>query len=292
MVEIIQWLIIIEGLAINIYSRVAQSLGKTNSELGSFLTGMAEDESWHLHTMKSALQAVAGIDLKADIIVDDITKSAVESPFIKIENSLADGSIDEAELLNAIIDAEFSEWNDIFLYVVNTLSHSLIEFQYISSVIQHHERRMMLFFSSSPAYEEYHHRIERLPTIWVDRILVVDDMPEMRHILSSILSGDYAVDTAEDGVDGMGKISSNYYDLIISDVEMPNMNGIDLFNRLRDADPGITDRFMFMTGNPANADFFNSVDAAFILKPFKLNELHEFVESRLKHSITGERRTR
>lgn len=69
------------------------------------------------------------------------------------------------------------------------------------------------------------------------KILAVDDSKTMRDMVSFTLKGaGYEVLVADDGVNALSTISGENVDLIITDVNMPNMNGIELVQKLR-ADP-------------------------------------------------------
>ncbi|MGR3220682.1 MAG: hybrid sensor histidine kinase/response regulator [Candidatus Anammoxibacter sp.] len=66
------------------------------------------------------------------------------------------------------------------------------------------------------------------------KILIVDDSINTREIEKSVLeSYGYDVDVAEDGVDAIGKTNDSQYDLIVTDVEMPRMDGFSLTEKLR-----------------------------------------------------------
>ena len=70
----------------------------------------------------------------------------------------------------------------------------------------------------------------------MEKILVVDDERSMRELLELVLKREgYAVHTAENGTRAL--IRQNVYDLIISDVKMPDINGIDLLARVREISP-------------------------------------------------------
>jgi two-component system chemotaxis response regulator CheY len=65
-------------------------------------------------------------------------------------------------------------------------------------------------------------------------ILVVDDSNSIRDMVSFTLkSAGYQTVEAKDGIDGLSKAKADSFDLIISDVNMPNMDGIDLCGELR-----------------------------------------------------------
>jgi two-component system chemotaxis response regulator CheY len=66
------------------------------------------------------------------------------------------------------------------------------------------------------------------------RVLAVDDQLTIRELVTVILvKNGHTVDTAEDGVKALKLAKDNRYDLVISDVNMPNMNGISLIGKVR-----------------------------------------------------------
>ena len=67
------------------------------------------------------------------------------------------------------------------------------------------------------------------------KILIVEDNFDSREMLTTFLSSEgYTVISAEDGQDGLARLESDPPDLIITDIEMPNLDGIDLIKRLRE----------------------------------------------------------
>jgi len=68
----------------------------------------------------------------------------------------------------------------------------------------------------------------------VRRILVVDDSITVREVERRLLaSHGYEVDVAVDGMDGFNRVRSGRYDLVVTDVDMPRMNGIEMVTRIR-----------------------------------------------------------
>ena len=66
------------------------------------------------------------------------------------------------------------------------------------------------------------------------RILVVDDSITVREVERKLLeNGGYDVDVAVDGMDGWNQLTLNTYDLVVTDVDMPRMNGIELVTRIK-----------------------------------------------------------
>ncbi len=101
-------------------------------------------------------------------------------------------------------------------------------------------------------------------------ILVVDDEEKMQHLLSIMLGRQgYSVDRAGDGVKALEMIKENPYDLVISDIRMPKMDGMTLLSEMKTAD--ICCPVVFIT---AFATVDSAVDAMrqgvadYITKPF------------------------
>ena len=68
------------------------------------------------------------------------------------------------------------------------------------------------------------------------KILVVDDSPTVRKLINYVLrKKDYVTEEAEDGMDAMEKLSATEIDLVIVDLNMPNMDGISFVRNLRNS---------------------------------------------------------
>jgi len=66
------------------------------------------------------------------------------------------------------------------------------------------------------------------------RILVVDDSFTVREMERKLLENKgYEVETAVDGVDGWNAVRANHYDMVVSDVDMPRMNGIKFVTQIK-----------------------------------------------------------
>jgi diguanylate cyclase (GGDEF)-like protein len=67
------------------------------------------------------------------------------------------------------------------------------------------------------------------------RILVVDDEPDLRETITAILVHEgYAVETASDGEEALGLVQTSSYDLVLSDLDMPKLDGIELLTQMKD----------------------------------------------------------
>jgi two-component system chemotaxis response regulator CheY len=110
------------------------------------------------------------------------------------------------------------------------------------------------------------------------RILIVDDFATMRRIARLILQslGFTNVAEAEDGKEALALIRNQRFDLVLSDCNMPNMNGLELLSTLRQ-DSEIHDiPFIVMTSSDQKESLLEMVKAGasdYIEKPFKADAL-------------------
>lgn len=119
------------------------------------------------------------------------------------------------------------------------------------------------------------------------RILVVDDDDHLRALLSTALSQEgRAVDTARDGIEAVALLSENHYDLVLSDLVMPGLDGPALYRALREVShPTATPRVIFMTGNVGGGDhaaFLRETTEPMLEKPFSLDVVRHLVNVLLR----------
>jgi response regulator RpfG family c-di-GMP phosphodiesterase len=107
------------------------------------------------------------------------------------------------------------------------------------------------------------------------RILVVDDEQVIREILADFLSMEgFWVRTAEDGGAALVELSRNQYDLVLSDLKMPNMGGLELLKAIGDHQPNVVTIIMTGFGTVETAiDAMKKGAYDYILKPFKVEEV-------------------
>ena len=114
------------------------------------------------------------------------------------------------------------------------------------------------------------------------RILVIDDQPEIRQTIADILVMDgHDVQTAQDGKDGLDRIGRNPFDLILSDMRMPEMDGQALYEHVRRDHPQALKRIAFITGqahDPQFGVFLRETGAPVLGKPFTMHQLRQLVD--------------
>ena len=107
------------------------------------------------------------------------------------------------------------------------------------------------------------------------KILVIDDERAIRNILKETLEFEgYKVDVAENGREGVELATSSAYDLIFSDIKMPEMDGIEVLTSLREAEVESPVVMISGHGNIETAvDCIRRGAVDFIEKPIDLNRL-------------------
>lgn len=104
-----------------------------------------------------------------------------------------------------------------------------------------------------------------------DRILIVDDEQDARELIASVLAeAGYQVEQAKDGLEAINKLSAVRPDLVLTDLRMPGLTGVDLAQRIR----GLP--VILMTGTETHdlctgAEAYGAV--ACLTKPINLDEL-------------------
>lgn len=125
-----------------------------------------------------------------------------------------------------------------------------------------------------------------------DRILVVEDEADARELMEAVLTqAGYSVDVAEDGFVALDKIARLLPDLMLTDMRMPGMHGVELIHRvkqLRDDVPAV------LTTGVDNLDLETAAEGygavACLIKPINLEDLLWTIECALACKVGGGRK--
>jgi DNA-binding NtrC family response regulator len=123
----------------------------------------------------------------------------------------------------------------------------------------------------------------------MSKILIIEDEAAIRRVLGKIISEeskDYQVEEAEDGLQGLEKIKNNDYDLVLCDIKMPKMDGVEVLEKIQKIKPEIP--FIMISGH---GDLDTAVETMrmgafdYISKPPDLNRLLNAVRNALDRKI-------
>ena len=105
-------------------------------------------------------------------------------------------------------------------------------------------------------------------------ILVVDDEPSYRIAIKRLLNIDgHSVTLAEDGIDGLRILENKEFDMVLTDINMPNMNGWEFLEKLDALYPDLP--AAIITGYLDNFDISNR---KILRKPIKLEDIRELIK--------------
>jgi DNA-binding response OmpR family regulator len=111
--------------------------------------------------------------------------------------------------------------------------------------------------------------------------LVVDDDKCFVEMMMTALATQGNVDIALNGKEGLLKLEEQDYSLILSDVDMPIMDGFSFYLVATEKHPNTKGKFLFMTGNATDerVAFFRKHKTPYLTKPFMIKELFDAIES-------------
>ena len=119
------------------------------------------------------------------------------------------------------------------------------------------------------------------------RILVVDDEPQLTRVLrTGLKSHGYDVRTAADGLSGLETFNDWHPDLVITDLAMPNMNGLELCRKLRAVSPVPVIVLSAKGEEKTKVEALDIGADDFVTKPFGIDELLARIRAALRRAMT------
>jgi PAS domain S-box-containing protein len=114
------------------------------------------------------------------------------------------------------------------------------------------------------------------------RVLIVDDDPQVGQMLRRLLAREYHVSIATDAASALAQTANAQFDVILCDLMMPEVSGIDFFERLSRSSPDSAARIIFMTAGACTdrmRSFLETVNTTCLRKPFEPEALFEAVRA-------------
>ena len=115
-------------------------------------------------------------------------------------------------------------------------------------------------------------------------ILVVDDDDIIRETLCELLSLDHACQTADTAEDALAKLEAQAFDVVLTDVSMPGLSGLELLNRVVQLYPGTPVIIISGLSDQEQAQSLIGLGAFdYLLKPFRLEVVEDSVRRAIEH---------
>ena len=275
MQELTKWLAEIERKAQEFYSR-SSAYFRDNHDLARFLQKMEVDELLHLTSIRKVEEILETerAEMPSTVLPPEELQHRVREQFAAALEKIESGTLTEHELYECILRMELSEWNDYLIYILRSILKNRPDLQPTILEMQRHLTTLEYYFHSNDTLRGFYAEIVKIPKIWNHRLLVVDDDEPLRELLAATLGQSFfRVDTAANGEQALEMIGSRYYDVIISDMDMPRMGGKQLFHALVENNFFDKRMLLFMTAGTENVPFFEENGLTFIMKPFHLDAL-------------------
>mgnify|MGYP003951183961 CR=1 FL=1 len=112
------------------------------------------------------------------------------------------------------------------------------------------------------------------------RVLIVDDEPLVLRMLKKALR-DHDITVANNGQDAIRLTQETEFDVILCDLMMPNMDGVQIYESIQMRDPRLAKKVVFMTGGaftPRSRKFLSQIENQCIKKPFEASEILAFIQ--------------
>jgi two-component system alkaline phosphatase synthesis response regulator PhoP len=120
----------------------------------------------------------------------------------------------------------------------------------------------------------------------INSILLVDDQPDFLENLGLVLeTANYRVLTARDGLRALSILKTQPVSLILSDIEMPSMNGYQLYHAVRTNPEWVTIPFLFLSGRDLDSDIRHGKELGvddYLLKPIRPRDLISIIQGKLR----------
>jgi two-component system NtrC family sensor kinase len=142
--------------------------------------------------------------------------------------------------------------------------------------------RVELPVESGPVRTPTPPEAETCQPVRAQTILVVDDEPSVIRGLTRLLRRDgHTVDTAPNGRLALARLEARTYDVILSDLRMPELDGSGLYQALAQHYPDLPQRFVFLTGDTVSREtmaFFAQTGVRWLTKPFRAAEVRRVIQ--------------
>ncbi|MBN2589803.1 MAG: response regulator [Sedimentisphaerales bacterium] len=283
--EVVTWLKSIESRVGSIYTKAAEHF-VSDKDFSNFLIRLSEDEKLHSDFMSMVYDYLIKNKkpILLDVFLDEKTIDNVEGLLEKFERHLAGEKVAKKLVIEYMARAESCELNPVFLYIAGTFGSLNRETEYITSEIQSHLLRIQDYIDALSKEMKPYINIENFTTMWDSRFLIVDDNESLRKLVCSLLSSKGNAEMASDGQSAMELVRKHFYNAIVSDIEMPGMDGFEFYQKAIEYDPRLKQNFVFYSANitPQREEYLNKNHLPFLRKPFGLSDFQSIIEQFLR----------
>ncbi len=265
--------------AAEIYSIFSEAI----PEDANFWATLAWEEKNHAAVLKTGKDVLMPIDQFPGEILPNVIQTLVDTNLWlnSLKEKFAETKPDRETAFAIAIKIESSAGEQHFQRVMDSPSDSNI-IKILQDLCEddiHHLSRIREYMKGGSELEEISGNKTK-------KILIVMNDDSVAKLLKTVLESEGHIDIAGNGRAGLQKVKEQDYDLIVSAIEMPIVDGIKFYNEAKGMYPDLHKRFLFFTGAPSSeqVSFFQDQDLRYLTKPATINEIRAAALS-----ILGER---
>lgn len=139
--------------------------------------------------------------------------------------------------------------------------------------------------ASQPEASEPREATQRVAPRAPKSILLVDDEAQVRETVADVLQqAGHRVEAVASGTAALDRLGDGHYDLVLTDIRMPELDGPDFYREVQRRHPGMEKRFVFLTGDtltPLTRKFLEQAGLPHLAKPFHVDEVRRVVTGAL-----------
>ncbi len=284
--EIISWMIEVETKAASLYADAAVTFAG-DDKFSCFLSELANEEQDHIKLLEESMVSLSYESIgKVAFHFDEDFRHKILAPIVSAQQSLNKGELSQRGMVDVIAEIEFSEWNEVFIYAIDATKVLDEDFQKAASEIDQHRIHILEYISTLPDGGSLLQKVRRLKSVSNKRVLIVEDNVAVARMLEVLTMDDAEVILARDGEEGLSHVQEGHFDLIVADVIMPKMGGIEMYKKALSIDPTLEGHFIFFTGteDSEELDFLQSSNVTVLPKPSPVKLICQVIDQVLAKS--------
>jgi len=245
---------------------------KTIPEDANFWATLAWEERNHASALRTGKDVLMPLDQFPGEILPDVIQTIVDTNLWlnSLIDEFAESKPDREAAFAIAIKIESSAGEQHFQRVMESPSDSNVIriFQELCEDDINHLSRIYEYMKGGSELGEISENKKK-------KILIVIDNDSVAKLLQTVLEPEGEIEIARNGRDGLQKVKDNDYDLIVSAIEMPIIDGIQFYNEAKGLYPDLHNRFLFFTGapTPERVSFFQDEELKYLTKPATINEI-------------------
>jgi CheY-like chemotaxis protein len=266
--QFIEEAIQLELNAAEIYSIFSKAI----PEDANFWATLAWEEKNHAAVLKTGKDVLMPIDQFPGEILPNVIQTLVDTNLWlnSLKEKFSELKPDRETAFAIAIKIESSAGEQHFQRVMDSPSDSnmIKTLQDLCEDDIHHLSRIREYMKGGSELEE-------ISGNKIKKILIVMNDDSVAKLLKTVLESEGHIDIAGNGRAGLQKVKDQDYDLIVSAIEMPIIDGIKFYNEAKGLYPDLHKRFLFFTGAPSSeqVSFFQDQDLRYLTKPATINEI-------------------